>query len=258
MTRNQLLAGLVLWSLVAHAQTPSAPPPQFEAASIRPSKPSSDPPSMAVPSPNRLIATNMFLRDFIQSTYHLFPFQVIGVPDWASDARYDIMAKAEEDAPSPQRLIMMMKSLLADRFKMVSHTETRELPIYALVAQEAGKLGPQLRPTAMPLCTNSPPPLPVPGSPRDPIPCGFFPRVPGVLAAKKVSMPQLAAALTPLLGRIVVDRTAMTGLYDVELKFPPGLSMFTAVTEQLNLKLDDQKGPVEVLVIEHLERPSEN
>ena len=174
-------------------------------------------------------------------------------------------------------MMVMVRALLADRFKLVVHTETREVPIYALVmARSDGRPGPQLRPAAVD-CTaargrGSPPPAPTPPGGRPA--CGMR-TVPGRMMAGGYELPDVARNLSNFAGRMVVDKTGLTGTFDLDLAWTPdqipqgplppgappidpnGPSIFTALQEQLGLKLDSNRGPVEVLAI-HAERPTED
>jgi len=193
--------------------------------------------------------------------------------------------------PGPMQF--MMRNLLKERFKLAVHNETRELPIYALtLVRSDGKLGPQLRPPAVDCAAIfargrggrggiavAPPPLPGPPSAGERPPCGM--RIgPGNLAGGSVTMAQLANTLSQFAQRVVVDRTGLTQNFDIDLTWTPdqipqgppggpppgapalppidpnGPSLFTAVQEQLGLKLESTRGPVEVLVIDHVELPT--
>jgi uncharacterized protein (TIGR03435 family) len=207
---------------------------------------------------------------------------------------FDIVAKAEnddvDDAPraetsgEPTRLQLMLQALLAERFKLETHYETKEMPIYALVPARAdGKLGPQLQRSetdcaAIMAAARGRGAVPPPGPPQpgDRMPCGM--RIgPGILTAGSSTMAQFANSLSMFVGRIVEDHTGFTGNFDFNLTWTPdqmpqrppgapelppidpnGPSIFTAVQEQLGLKLDSQKGPVRVLVIDRAEHPTEN
>jgi len=178
----------------------------------------------------------------------------------------------------------MLQVLLEDRFKLTLHRENRQLPVYELTIGKGGaKLQSSKEGSCTPYSVDSPPPASTPGAPR-PNFCGFH-MTPDyglnrTLDGKGITMAALAANLSrtyvSLLGRNVIDRTGLTGGYDVHLKWamdslsapaglntaPPsdvtGPSIFTALQEQLGLKLESAKGPVEVLVIDHIERPSVN
>jgi uncharacterized protein (TIGR03435 family) len=185
---------------------------------------------------------------------------------------------------------LMLRSLLADRFKLVAHTEQRELPIYTLVkAREDGKLGSALKPAAVDCGPGGRgrggPPPPPPGGPGAAPPLGAGCRAmmaPGRLTAGGQPIEQLARMLAPQLGRPVYDKTGLNGAYDFELVFmpeggrgmpigppPPGApplppidpdapSLFTAIQEQLGLKLEAGRGPVDVIVIDSVQPPTED
>jgi uncharacterized protein (TIGR03435 family) len=184
--------------------------------------------------------------------------------------RFDIVAKvadADLDAkgmmPGPQ-FMLRLQALLEERFRMATHWEMRELPVYALVVATEGKLGPKLKSHAGD-CDRArgggPPPG---GSPA--LNCGTRTnRTPtlGTVNGVGITMEALARNLSGATGRHVVDKTGLTGSFDLELVFTPdqspdttGPSLFTAMEEQLGLKLDAQRAPVEVLVIDRLERPT--
>jgi uncharacterized protein (TIGR03435 family) len=235
------------------------------------------------------MVTNYPLRGLIQFAYQLQGFQVDGGPGWISSDRFDIVAKAEGDPPPvppggpPDEMMLMLRTLLAERFKLAMHKETRELPVYALVIARAdGKLGPRLHQSSTdcqslltPRPGGPPPVAPAPGA--RPL-CGLR-GGPASLTAGGFPLSQLASALSQRLQRVVVDRTGLTGNFDFDLTFAPDQipkelqgpdappsppidpnapSIFTALQEQLGLKLDSQKGPVEVSVIDRVERPTED
>jgi len=185
---------------------------------------------------------------------------------------YNIEAKAEGAATPKQMEGPMLQALLKDRFKLQVHHDTKELPIYVL---SVGKNGSKLQPSAEKGCAPfdpANPPLPsAPGrSPSEM--CGSIQLGRSRLTAKQSGVAALAMAFSQMLGRMVVDKTGLTGEYDASLTFdldsvansasptdPSDLpSIFTAVQEQLGLKLESAKGPVDVLVIDRAEKPSEN
>ena len=263
--------------------------PTFEVASVRVNKTGEMGARIQRQPGGRLNAVNMPLRDLIQFAYQVRPFQIDGVPDWARTTRYDITAKAETDlsltppgsGPAPEML--MLRSLLMDRFKLKVRMEMRELPVYELkLARDDGKLGPKLTVSttdcqalmkAAVARGGGPPPPPPAGAP-DRVMCGI--RIaPGRLSAGGFPMSEFVNALGILVQRTVVNRTGLTGLYDAELTFtaetlpgPGGIpigpdaaagsdantpSLFTALQEQLGLKLESARGPVQMLVIDHVE-----
>ena len=239
----------------------------------------------------RFTATNVPARQLILMAYQIQPFQIAGAPDWTTTERFDIVAKGSGPlAPAapgtPGPIQAMMKSLLADRFMLVAHLEKREMPIYALVkARSDGKLGSQLTASTVDCATvnagrrGGPPPAPP--NFNGPAPqCGMMVR-PGGVKAGGVPITQIIQLLSQNVQRIVVDRTGLTGNFDIDLSWTPdqipqargdappgapalppidpnGPSLFTALQEQLGLKLDSTRGPVDVLVIDKVERPTED
>ena len=245
-----------------HAQGPAA----FEVASVKPNKSGARGWSLAPPSGGRLNARNVTLRDLIVEAYRIQEFQLAGGPGWLGSERYDVSAKADGNA-SKRQIHDMLQTLLVDRFQLKFHRETRELPIYAL---SVAKSGIRMRQADAGECPSPP----VPNQP-----CGGF-RIwmRSHISGNRVSMEQIADALSQMMGRTVVDKTGLHGNFDMKLEWTPdesqvrglekpdaplpnqeGPSIFTALQEQLGLKMESQKGPVEVLVIDHAERiPAEN
>ncbi|MGH9148645.1 MAG: TIGR03435 family protein, partial [Vicinamibacterales bacterium] len=228
------LAGL-LTTLHVGAQSPApgqeshvaTASPTFEVASVKPNK-SGEPFVRIGNQPGgRFTATNVPLRLLIRNAYQIQDFQLIGAPDWVSSDRFDIVAKAEGDVPPaapggpPGPIQFMLRALLAERFNLKTHSERRELPIYALIlARSDGKLGAQLRPAAVDCAAvqagrrGGPPPAPP--QPGERLPCGI--RIgPGQLTGGSMPMSQLATLLAPFVQRVVVDRTGLTGNFDFDL-----------------------------------------
>jgi uncharacterized protein (TIGR03435 family) len=200
--------------------------------------------------------------------------RVVGAPDWMKSERYDIDARIDQadmaawknPATQKERLHEMMQSLLAERCKMAVHREMRDEPVYALVV---GKNGPKFREaeTVLPaaILAKHPNVGAIPGG------GGMFaPGAGGSMELYGVPMETLAVVLSNMAGRLVVDKTGLTGIYDIELEMmqpgPPAEdgtqdsapSIFTMVQEQLGLRLESTKGSVETRVIDHVERPAEN
>jgi uncharacterized protein (TIGR03435 family) len=279
--------------------------PQFEVASVKTNKLNNGLVNLGARG-GQLSASGVSLRLLIRQAYQVQEDQILNGPSWLDSDRFDIQAKAEGDA-SREQIALMLRALLADRFKLTVHRETRDLPVYALVmARSDGRLGPQLRKVEIDCGgiqaaargrggnqTASGAPA---GQERG---CGTTVG-PGVVVAYAQTMAQLAAAFSTLsntglfLGRNIVDRTGLAGTFNAELHFTPeqipnagrgapcistagppggggsptgpclppvdpnGPSLFTAVQEQLGLKLDSQRGPVDVLVIDGVERPTED
>jgi uncharacterized protein (TIGR03435 family) len=254
--------------------------PSFEVASIRPG-------SLSIPGgwmrrdPGMLSITNLTLKEMIVSAWRVRPFQVLGGPAWVDSARYNISAKPEGDVKYEQQMLKL-QSLLAERFQLSMHSETRDLPIYALVlARKDGKLGAGLVETKEGTCKvaepNSRPERPEPGKPTTPL-CRTIMMNPRFLCSFDLPIAGLAGNLSEILGRQVIDQTGLTGNFNINLEWtpnesqalqlPPGVpappppdspvSIFTAIQEQLGLKLESRKGPVQVWVIDRAEKPSEN
>jgi len=287
------VAGPVLFGLLnapqAHAQstqTTATPSPSFEVASIKPNR-SGDMFIRIMFQPGRYTANGVTTKHLITMAYNVKDFQVSGGPSWINSERYDIEAKepdsiAEElpKLPPDQReeqSRLMLQSLLADRFKLkLSHT-TKELPVYALVI---AKNGPKLQ-EAKP-GDNYPNGIKGPDGRAHP---GVMRMGPGELTGQGIAIKFLVRLLSQQVGRDVLDQTGLKGNYDLTLKWTPGPgegmmlrgpeganpgpesppppdssgpSLFTAIQEQLGLKLESTKGPVEVLVVDHVEKPSEN
>jgi len=267
-----------LWNAPAsQAQTPSATAQPFSyVASVKPNN-AVDARGLSEYSPGgRLTATAITVRELLRVAYRIQPYQLVGAPAWISTRRYDIAAKVEDSPAPPQQALL--RALLKDRFKLAVHNETRELPIFALVlARSDGKLGPQLTKSAFDCAAWRAGPHPPPEPGRTP---NCATRIgPGALSGKAIPMTQLATSLAPFVSRFTADKTGLTGDFDVELTWtlepvsadvagdrlpaaapdtsgPP--SIFTALQEQLGLKLVSERGPVDVLVVDHLEEPSEN
>jgi uncharacterized protein (TIGR03435 family) len=246
---------------------------QFEVASVKPNTSGDAKVVIQMLPGGRFIATNATLRQLIRNAYQLQEFQITGGPGWLDRDRFDIVAKAEgTSADDPGRGQLMLRALLAERFALTVRIDKRELPIYALVAAKGdGALGPELKPSGRE-CED----IVTPGN----RPACDLRILPGTIAAGRASLAELATGLSPLVGRIVQDRTGLAGRFAFTLRWTPeqmspglerkaramglppvdteGSSLFTAIREQLGLKLDSQKGPVDVLVIDGAERPKEN
>jgi bla regulator protein BlaR1 len=259
----------------------------FEVASIKRNEGAENRVALMTQPGGRVTATNVPLSMLIRFSYQLQDFQIVGGPDWMESNRFDVVAKAEGDIPlagpgtvGPVQL--MMRSLLAERFKFAAHMEKRDMPIYALVpARSDGRLGPQLTRSTVNCGAimaargrQGPPPPPPPGERMQ---CGF--RIgPGRMTGGGFPLSQLATSLSSFVQRIVVDKTGLEGDYDIDLTYTPdqmtmgplktpgapnppltdasGPSLFTALQEQLGLKLESTRGQVDVLVIDRVDVPS--
>lgn len=272
------VAGLVIVAIsplraVTRAQLQTAGSATFEVASIK-RNPSGDMRASIQSLPGGYRAVNAPLRTIIRDAYALQGFQLVGGPSWLDAERFDILAKAEGN-PTPEQERLMLRTLLAERFALSVHAETRELPLYAMVMAKAdGRPGPRLRRTGAD-CSEAPvwrgtgpPPSREPDSPCS----AAGPGSGGGMRFRGVTLDAFAKFLATPAQRPVIDRTGLTGLFDIELELtaelgppppPPGMpdrvdrafapSIFTALQEQLGLKLDSRRGPIDVIVIDRVE-----
>jgi len=282
-----LLGVAVPWQ--AQAQDPSVPADAtltFDVASVKPNK-TGDRRVSVVSEPNgRFTMTNVPAQLMLLIAYQLQPYQIVGAPSWLQSERYDLIAKAPDGRPAdsggtagPGPLQFMLRNLLADRFKLKVHTETREMPIYALVLSRGdGKLGPKLQPSTVECGApgrGRGAALPSGGLSLENLPSCSILATAASVGGKGLPLTQLASNLSQRVGRTVVDRTGLTGRYDFLVEHtpdppagaaPPGgppadpdrPSIYAALQEQLGLKLDAQRGAVDVLVVDAIERPRED
>jgi len=258
-----LLCSVACWPAQAQSQAAAPAPQSFEVASIKPSAPDGVVISRTQATAGGRFTATGTVKYLIQYAYGVQDFQITGVPGWLASERYDIVAKAETSANADQ-IKLMLQSLLAERFRLMLHRETRQLPVYALVV---GKNGSKLHES----------------STKDIGPKGpGWSMGRGQLSARMSPISVLTALLSQQLGRTVLDKTGLKGAYDFKLEWTPdegprgmglpaddpkgeppsvaapGPSIFTALQEQLGLTLKSEKGPVQVLVVDHVERPTEN
>lgn len=243
--------------------------PAFEVASVKRnvSKPPSFPVGPEARPGGAFVSTNVALERVMRFAYNLPEYQIVGGPDWVRTDRFDIEARAGRDV-SPEELRRMVQALLEDRFQLVLRREQREMPLYALVrARDDKQLGPNLRASAAG-CAE-------PGGRGETMEERRTPN--GGVATQRTcaSLAALVSSLSSALQSPVDDRTALTGLWDYELSFTgerrrgtspsaaaqdpnDAPALLTAVQEQLGLRLDARRGPVDVLVIESAAQPTEN
>jgi uncharacterized protein (TIGR03435 family) len=221
-------------AVTAHAQ-------HFEAASLKLNA-SGDPGGAIRTEPGgRFVCTNSTMRAILRYAWNVRDFQIVGAPAWFEVDRYDITATGNAKVTIAE-VRLMVQALLAERFALVTHRDKRDLPIYALVV---GSKGVRMKENLEGDTTVA--------------------TAPGQIEAHKVNMNMLANQLAGLIGQSVVNKTELKGTYDVKLHWateagdPNEPSIFAAVQEQLGLKLDSQKGPVDVLVVDSAKRtPAEN
>jgi uncharacterized protein (TIGR03435 family) len=274
--------GVIVVSVVSSArQAPAPEPVAFEVASVKENR-SGDTNSRFRREPGgRLVITNQPLRSLIVFAYELQGYQLVNAPSWTADARYDIVAKMAVDPPvtppgsGPGPFNHAMRVLLEDRFKLKARRDTRQLDIYALVmARPDGKPGPALRQTTQDcaqlmeaLRRGGRPPAAQPGGAE--VVCGMR-MTSGRVVAGGVPIGPFATSLANQVGRYVVDRTGLTGGWDLTLTFlperapgqvtdapaidPNAPSLFTALQEQLGMKLEPATGPVDVVIVDSIER----
>jgi uncharacterized protein (TIGR03435 family) len=240
----------------AFAQAPAARP-EFEVASVKRNL-SGSRPWLVPPEGGRFTATNIALSLLIRVGW---PQKVSGGPSWVGTDGYDVSAIAPEPNVSADEFSLMMQNLLKDRFALRVHTETHEARVYVLLPAKGGLKLPDAKPEPCLHGWKAPDADPQAG-------CGGMNVTPDSISNEKVSMQWFANILAGVLGRPVLDRTGFAGSFKVRLEFAPVApgadtdstkpSIFAALEEQLGLRLESQKGTEEVLVIDHVERPSEN
>jgi uncharacterized protein (TIGR03435 family) len=269
-----LVLAMALSGVAALSVAQTAQKPQFEVASVKPNQSGSQFSSTNT-NDGLFRAKNVTLRELILESFRLLDFQLAAGPDWISAERFDIEAKAEsgaippagtpaENAARAEIQAKMMQSLLEDRFQLRSHRETKELPIFTLVL---ARDGPKLQPT-------------IEGRPGPGGLTAGSARTGGAsggleMSGSGITMDRLITMLASQAGRLIINKTNLAGTYDFSLKFAPaanavrpdgvqapaepvGPSLFTAIQDQLGLRLESAKGPVEVLVIDSVQRPTEN
>jgi uncharacterized protein (TIGR03435 family) len=274
MTPRAIAILLCLAGVPAAAQPPVLP--SFDVVSIKVNA-SGDENFGFTPRPGGvLIATNVTARHIVTFAYSMQNSRVEGGAEWLDSVRFDITAKASA-AATPEQMLLMLRTLLADRFKLVMRVEARDTPVFALVRARAdGRLGPQLHVSSTVDCdaarAEQARGAAIAASDGRPI-CGGRARA-GVITAGAVSMEELARNMSRLVGRVVVNRTRLEGRYDFDLKFAPeaeltaapGIdgaapilpSLYAALEEQLGLRLESQRAPVDVVVIDSIQRPVED
>jgi len=279
-----LVAGVIAAQALAGAQAPQVPL-EFEVASVKVNKSGDTQTRLNIPpGAGRVDVVNMPLRGLIQAAYTVPANQLDNVPQWVSETRIDIVAKADPSA-SVQQLRAMLQPLLVERFKLAFHHEQRERDVYALVVAKPGTLGPNLKPGVDCAARADVPrntlPAPAPGQPQE---CGIIPAGPGRIMAKGLRMNGFVALLSlaaaALGSRQVIDETGLAGGYDIALTYTPealsaaalaqrqggapasaagvdpnGPSLFQALQDQLGLKLESRKIPLDIMVIDHVEPP---
>jgi uncharacterized protein (TIGR03435 family) len=226
-----------------------APAPAFEVAAIKRNVSGSTFSGNRTLPGGRINMENQRLRQIIRSAYGSADLEVVGGPGWIDAERWDIVATAGSNAGSgevPWR--EMLRTLLIERFKLVAHVEQRERPIYGLVFARANKqLGPAIHPTA---CARN--------AACEGTSANTNGIVSGTIIGKARTPTDIGRSLSPYAERRVFDRTGLEERFDYELKWSEDVSFFTAVQEQLGLKLESQRAPLDVVVVDSVDRPTED
>jgi uncharacterized protein (TIGR03435 family) len=249
------------------AQSPLPDVPRYEASIRRNTTPDARPIGGQGRRPDGFVVTAARPRDLVGIAYDTFTFgRIVGLPAWTSDERYDIVAKT---AGELKDLRVLLQALLRDRFAMRSHTEVRQVPSYVLSTLHAdGSLGPRLKSAAV-NCDDA-----------EAVERARATKAPGAPLCNGVSgrnriwfsgmrVGSIANALASLLNRPVIDRTGLTGRFDVDVEYAAPdvpdpadasdrVSVFTAVQEQLGLRLQPEDVPMEVLIVDSIARPTDN
>ena len=277
-------AVVVLLSAVAAAQSANDVTPAFDVASVIPNRSGGQAGGIRPIATGQLTAVNVTLRALILRAYALHDSQLSGGAAWLDSDRFDVLAKA---ARPPQGgtsdVLVMLRQLLADRFKLRTHTEIRQLPAYVLrLARADGRTGTQLRPSTVDCAANPAPPTPntAPTNADGWPPCGLALTRTLVAGGRSrsdarhsaVTMREFALTLQTAADRPVVDQTGLAAVFDIELAYlrdgaavapdslvpPDAPDLFTALREQLGLRLESQTIPVDALVIDAVEAPTTN
>jgi uncharacterized protein (TIGR03435 family) len=274
---------------VAGAVSAQAPTPTFEVASVKVNKLGGRQVNFNLEPNGRFTATNASLEMLVRFAYGesglpLQPNRLsvkeawVGGVDYVQSDHFDVVAKADAGA-SREQVFLMLRALLTDRFKVMVHHEVRDLPIYALVvARKDGRLGPRLKRSDVD-CTQSDdkPPTPAAAGTFVAEPCKGLRNFPGRATGRAVTLDTLAQLMSGWIydRRPVDNRTGLTGNFDLDLDWTPdqplpadapalppvdpnGPSLFTALQEQLGLKLEPAKRGIDILVVDHAEHPSED
>ena len=235
---------------------------KFEVTSVKPNGTGSRNVTTDFSPGGRMTATNVTLRELVLWVYAVQPFQIAAGPGWQDTDRFDIAATPAGAPASADDVTAMARALLADRFKLIVHTESREQPTYGLVMARAdGALGSGLAKSDVDCGAARTSAAPRPE-------CGTQ-MVPGLMRARGLAISRLAGLLSTTLGRQVIDKTGLEGYFNFQLRWMPIAgapavqnddrpSLFTALQEQLGLKLNADRGQVDTLVIDSAERPTEN
>ena len=232
---------------------------EFEVARVQRHNSSTGSMRFPPPSDGQFAVANVSLKVLISYAFNVQGSDISGDPAWVASDRYDVTGKPAKATLSPDQYRLMVQTLLTDRFKLAVHRETRARNGFGLVK---AKGGPKLTAANAQSCVKR-------GAPRDPgrsdaVTCGTFFTGPSSLNARKMSMAQFANTLSSVLGKPVLDKSRIAGAFDIHLEFNPDgdrakSSLVNALQEQVGLRLESEKVPAAILVIDHVERmPSED
>ncbi len=266
-----MIVATLMLPAIASGQDTLPTNPQFDVASVKESR-SLETDGVFRAGPGRFAVANLSLRSMIQYAYRLRDYQIIAAPRWA-ETRYQVEATFDNVAATNEEVRGMLRRLLADRFALRVRREQRNIEMYALTkARQDGTLGPKLRPsdancdTPATEATAQPPA----GAGRPRPTCTMF-QTAWFIRGSGQTMPALVQLLDQAVGSPVIDRTGLSGRFDVDVQWgtrgdaavDPGnqtqeslASLFTALREQLGLKLEPMRGPYDVLVIDAVSRPT--
>jgi uncharacterized protein (TIGR03435 family) len=294
--RRRLLVSAILGLLPAVLLAQTEARPSFDVVSIKPNRTNQGIPLVVFQPGGRMIAANVNIRQVILVAYSIDTLQLVDAPDWTTSERFAIEARTGDSTPT-STIRLMLRSMLAERFNLVAHTERRDLPIVAMtMARPDKRPGPKLVPSG-PECRRIRPPegIPIPPPPPPPPPgaanaapiriiletdeplrrrCGAM-VTPGWMSAGNITMQEFTRPLSQVLRRPVINETGLEGEFDLDVIFSPeGLggalvgpppasvsdapSLETALRDDLGIRLESRRGSVEVLVVEKIERPTEN
>jgi len=299
--------GVLLLPVTRSQEQPAAPRrPQFEVASLKPNNGCENTPRAGnlSPSPGRLEMPCVNLQNLIQAAYGTFgdgisintqPLHMEGGPSWMQSEHYTLSAKADGPVRTEMLAGPMLQAFLEERFRLKTHRETREMPVYTMTVGKGGlKVKPLAEGACTPLDLTHPPAPPKPGDPPPNL-CGVMlmgPTAKGdmMIEVRGSTMAQFAQRLSGRVDRAVVDKTGIAGKFNFHLEFTPdpymrgqalpagrggdaggtaaspnpappadsGPNLFVALQEQVGLKLSSDRGPVSFLIIDHVEKPGAN
>jgi len=255
---------MVLSIAALSGQTPAGE--AFEVASIRPGDSQAGGGTIRVQPGGRFVGENITVRSLITTAYGVPAIRILGLPAWAAETRYQIDARATpREQLTYDEARPMLRTLLRQRFQLTARQEMRELPVYLLtLARPDGALGPRLRRNDVDCLDADARNRARAAAPPGVAVCQGIRFATGRMVGGPMPIDSLAGSLEGSSGRPVLNRTGLEGNYDVDLEWAAtpdavdAVSIFTALQEQLGLKLESSRAPLDVLVIERVERPSEN